>query len=752
MTRGKWAAALAAVATLAAGMVAPAAQADGSDGPNAAVAEAKAAYDRAVSDRDALKPARDKAQATLDEGTIGYFRARGADDAARILTDDGSLTGHDYAGDIRKMKAEGGSDTRLDSMLRGLKAIRQMNKFRAEEGTSPKDNNAYINGGGKTLNPLLVTDGLMAVAEVHGDRIRAEENTVHHMDFGNSAQNICGSDEDDLSACYYGEKENYTTHNGGKTGHYLNIVNDEFRYAGSGDSFQEFDSGTVDTDNKMDFWIDDAQGNTNVLSQGRVMSVDDYEADVEAYKAPLDKAVSDYDNAAKAAADAKSAYARAKAEADAWNNATFTVSFDTGGGSDVKAQTVRRGGTASRPADPTRAGFLFDGWYKGDAEYDFSTPVSADLTLSAHWRADPSAKVFTVSFDPGNGQMVSGRSVRAGQAIAEPKAPTRSGYSFDGWYTARTGGSKYDFSTPVTADLNLYAHWTAVAPKTFTVSFDAAGGSKVASQKVEDGAKASRPADPTRSGYSFDGWYKGGSKYDFSTPVTADVTLTARWKAVSEPAVRNGWVVEDGVRHWYENGRMARSHAFYDRASDAWYWADADGSIARDKDVFIPKDESDRSKGGKWVRFDKESRMVKGEQHSTKAGHVGWYYFDPTTGEMAKGMRYVPSNGGKWVYYDATTGIMAHGERYVDYDAAHTGWYYFDPTTGKMTHGDVYVRSNGGKWVRYDRTTGIMVHGLQRQDGSWYYFDQKTGAMAHGRTWVPEWHAWHEFDRVTGRG
>lgn len=157
--------------------------------------------------------------------------------------------------------------------------------------------------------------------------------------------------------------------------------------------------------------------------------------------------------------------------------------------------------------------------------------MSADLTLSAHWRADPSAKVFTVSFDPGNGQMVSGRSVRAGQAISEPKAPTRSGYVFDGWYTTKSGGSKYDFSTPVTADLNLYAHWTAVAPKTFTVSFDTAGGSKVASQKVRDGAKASRPADPTCSGYSFDGWYKGGSKYDFSTPVTADMTLTAHWKA-----------------------------------------------------------------------------------------------------------------------------------------------------------------------------------------------------------------------------
>ena len=568
------------------------------------------------------------------------------------------------------------------------------------------------------------------------------DNADHWHDF-NIGENIgCWSDG------FYKEKALYeqTGATDSSTGHYRNIVNPKYVVTGWAEAYQEFSSD--------DKWVSPSWiGSTmDTPTQGRVMSVDDYEADVKAYKAPYDKAVSDYDDAAKAADEAKAAYDKAEQAVGDYDNATFTVSFDTAGGSAVQAQTVRRGGTASRPADPTRDGFLFDGWYKGDAKYDFSTPVSSDLTLTAHWRADPSARVFTVSFDPGNGQMVSGRSVRAGQAISEPKAPTRSGYAFDGWYTAKSGGAKYDFSTPVTADLNLYAHWTAVAPKTFTVSFDPAGGSKVASQEVKEGAKASRPADPTRSGYAFDGWYKGGAKYDFSTPVTANLTLTARWKDASKPAVRNGWVVEDGVRHWYEDGRMVRSHAFYDKASDAWYWADADGSIARDKDVFIPKDESDRSKGGKWVRFDKESRMVKGEQHSTKAGHVGWYFFDPTTGEMAKGMRYVSSNGGKWVYYDATTGIMAHGERYVDYDAAHTGWYYFDPTTGKMTHGDVYVRSNGGKWVRYDRTTGIMVHGLQYQDGSWYFFDPTTGAMAHGRTWVLEWRAWHEFDRVTGRG
>lgn len=533
MTRGRWAAALAAVATLAACVVAPAAQADGADDPNAAVPAAKSAYDKAVSNRDALKPARDKAQATLDEGTIGYFRARGADDAVRILTDDGTLTGHDYASDIRKMKNEGSSDTRLDSMLRGLKAIRQMNKFRAEEGTSPKVSD-YPDRGGKQLKPLLVTDGLMAVAEAHGDRNYVDSgSSTHYRDFSNEAENNCGDWEDGMAACYYGEKEQFNGVDSNGTGHYLNIVNDELQYAGSGDLVQDFSMASDP------LYVTRRQYWDNTFSQGRVMSVDDYEADVNAYKAPLDKAVSDYDNAAKAADNAKTAYDRAKAAADAWNDAMFTVSFDTGGGSDVKAQTVRRGGTASRPSDPTRAGFLFDGWYKGDSKYDFSTPVNADTTLTAHWKVDTTEpKFFTVSFEPGNGQPNWGDCIGAGLTVPKPADPTRDGYTFDGWYTTKSGGSKYDFSTPVTADLNLCAHWTAVAPKTFTVSFDTAGGSKVASQKVREGARVSEPADPTRSGHSFDGWYKGDAKYDFSTPVTADLTLTARWRAKAAPVVR----------------------------------------------------------------------------------------------------------------------------------------------------------------------------------------------------------------------
>ena len=202
-----------------------------------------------------------------------------------------------------------------------------------------------------------------------------------------------------------------------------------------------------------------------------------------------------------------------------------------------------------------------------------------------------------------------------------------------------------------------------------------------------------------------------------------------------------GWKTVGGERHWFDDGVEAKSKEIYDPGSGAWYWIDADGTMAHDKDVFLS------SNGGKWVRYDHDGRMVKGEDFR----YGGWYLFDGVTGEMAKGVAHVDSNGGKWVYYDTVTGQMAHGERYLDYDAAHTGWYLFDGVTGAMAHGDVFVSSNGGKWVRYDRVSGQMVKGLQWQDGSWYYFDRTTGAMAHGNAWVPEWNRTAHFDEITGR-
>lgn len=202
------------------------------------------------------------------------------------------------------------------------------------------------------------------------------------------------------------------------------------------------------------------------------------------------------------------------------------------------------------------------------------------------------------------------------------------------------------------------------------------------------------------------------------------------------------WVTKNGQKYWRDSdGSLARSKEIYDPESNAWYWIDSDGTMAHDKDVYL------RSNGGKWVRYDSNGYMIKGEDFR----YGVWYNFDFTTGAMSKGMTYL-SNGNKWVYYDMVTGKMAHGEAYLNFDKEHSGWYLFDNITGARCTGDIFIRSNGGKWVRYDQKTGKMVKGLQKQNGLWYYFDPVTGAMAHGNTWVPQWQAWHYFDSVTGRG
>ena len=81
---------------------------------------------------------------------------------------------------------------------------------------------------------------------------------------------------------------------------------------------------------------------------------------------------------------------------------------------------------------------------------------------------------------------------------------------------------------------------TAVFDPIYTVSFDSDGGTPVESQLVIRGETASNPGEPTRSLYTFEGWYLDGTLYDFSKPVLSDLTLTAKWKLINEP-------IDDGL-------------------------------------------------------------------------------------------------------------------------------------------------------------------------------------------------------------
>jgi len=213
---------------------------------------------------------------------------------------------------------------------------------------------------------------------------------------------------------------------------------------------------------------------------------------------------------------------------------SYTVSFDSKGGSPVADQKVNKGAKAIAPVAPTLEDHVFSGWYRDEAfttVYDFTTEVVTDnLELYAKWTMDQKT-TYTVSFVSNGGSTVEDQTVNEGAVATAPLAPTLLGHTFGGWYSDSGWTSPYGFTAGVTGDLTLYAKWTK---NSYTVSFNSDGGSLVSSQSVDYGDTAAKPADPTRSGHAFSGWYSdaGHSQaYSFTTPVTANVTLYAKWIA-----------------------------------------------------------------------------------------------------------------------------------------------------------------------------------------------------------------------------
>ena len=141
----------------------------------------------------------------------------------------------------------------------------------------------------------------------------------------------------------------------------------------------------------------------------------------------------------------------------------FTVTFDANGGSDIPSQDIVEGKTATEPSDPTKSGMTFSGWFT-DADctkaYDFSTPVTAATTLYAGWLNNP----VKVTFESNGGSAVTPQTVEYNKAATKPADPTKSGMTFTGWFTDADCTKAYDFSTPVTADITLYAGWETAEP------------------------------------------------------------------------------------------------------------------------------------------------------------------------------------------------------------------------------------------------------------------------------------------------
>ena len=276
--------------------------------------------------------------------------------------------------------------------------------------------------------------------------------------------------------------------------------------------------------------------------------------------------------------------------------ANYTITFNSDGGSAVAKQTILPGETVKEPTEPTKEAYLFDGWYLGNTKYDFTQKVTKSITLVAKWKEDPNVKRYEVTFNSDGGSAVTKQRIIENKTAVVPKNPTKQGYQFVEWqldgtkfdfktkitkditlkakwkevitYTVKfnsDGGTPittqtiiegnkatkpanptkqgftfvewqlndatYDFNTPVTGNIELKAVWEKEKAK-FTVTFNSDGGSTVASQTVTEGNKATKPANPTKNGWTFKAWTLNGADYDFNTPVTGNIELKATWDEI----------------------------------------------------------------------------------------------------------------------------------------------------------------------------------------------------------------------------
>src|SRR5574344_159218 len=216
-----------------------------------------------------------------------------------------------------------------------------------------------------------------------------------------------------------------------------------------------------------------------------------------------------------------------------WTINSYTVTFNANGGSDVASQTLTYGDKVIQPAQQTRTGYTFGGWYASSnfsgSAFDFSTIVASDVTLYAKWTIIPYTITYTLDGGTNASNNPATYNVESNITLS---APTKIGYTFTGWTGTDLSAATITVTIPKgsTGDRNYTATWTITI---YTITFNANGGTDVASQTLTYGDKVTQPAQQTRTGYTFGGWYASsdfsGSACDFNTIVESDVTLHAKW-------------------------------------------------------------------------------------------------------------------------------------------------------------------------------------------------------------------------------
>ena len=219
----------------------------------------------------------------------------------------------------------------------------------------------------------------------------------------------------------------------------------------------------------------------------------------------------------------------------------YTVTFNANGhGTAPVTQTVSQGSKATKPADLTETGYTFGGWYKESNcanAFDFNTAINADITLFAKWTANK----YIVTLSNQGATTAGTASVQATYGSAMPSAtmPQKTGYTFGGYYTSNNGGGTQYYNANggsskawnIANNTTLYAKWTAT---NYTITYNTNGGNSIAQKTYTIETATFDLPTPTRTGYTFAGWYDnanltGNKVTQVAKGSTGNKTFYAAW-------------------------------------------------------------------------------------------------------------------------------------------------------------------------------------------------------------------------------
>lgn len=224
-------------------------------------------------------------------------------------------------------------------------------------------------------------------------------------------------------------------------------------------------------------------------------------------------------------------------------SAKVAVTFDANDGSAVEEQKVVKGQKAIDPK-PTKTGHTLEGWYNGEAKYEFDTPVTALLTLTAQWKINQ----YTITFDTDGGSVVASITQDYGTDITAPAAPTKNGYIFTGW--------DKEIPTTMPADnMTITAQWRRKKSSSSTPEYAVSAPSKsengsvsISPKNAAEGERVTITVAP-KKGYALNKLTvldkngkemklkdKGDGKFTFTMPASKVEIEVVFKEAASEPA------------------------------------------------------------------------------------------------------------------------------------------------------------------------------------------------------------------------